>query len=79
MYSPESMTLGPGDSLDPLETAFILATVATRLAAAWIALQLYRRMRETRFAIVAFAVGVSAMFPLGELFGSDRLLVVQWM
>jgi signal transduction histidine kinase len=62
-----------------LEIAFILATAVSRLAAAWIALRLYRRRRETRFAIVAFAVGVSAMFPLGELFKADRLLVVQWL
>jgi signal transduction histidine kinase len=73
------MTFRTGDSLDPVETLFILATAATRLAAAWIALRLYRNMRETRFAIVAFAVGVSAMFPLGDLVDSDRLLVVQWL
>ena len=58
---------------------FILATAACCIAAAWIALRLYRRMRETRFAIVAFALGVSAMFPLGELVQADRLLVVQWL
>lgn len=59
-----------------METAFILATATTRLAAAWIALRLHRRMRETRFAIVAFVLGGSAMFPLGELVGVEKLPVV---
>ena len=59
-----------------METAFILATAATRLAAAWIALRLHRRRRETRFAIVAFVLGASATFPLGALFGVESLPVV---
>ncbi|MCB1019802.1 MAG: hypothetical protein H6509_04425 [Bryobacterales bacterium] len=62
-----------------METVFILATAISRLAAAWIALRLYRTVRQRRFAIVAFAVGVSAMFPLGELFGADKLLVAGWL
>ena len=68
-----------GDSLDPVETALVLATAATRLAAAWIALRLHRRIRETRFAIVAFVLGVSAMFPLGELAGVKQVLVSGWL
>jgi C4-dicarboxylate-specific signal transduction histidine kinase len=61
-----------------VETGFIVATAICLLAAAWIALRLHRRVRETRFAIVAFALGVCAMFPLGELARGDRLTVVQW-
>ena len=62
-----------------METAFILATAAARLAAAWIALRLHRSIRETRFAIVAFVLGVSAILPLGELAGVEQLLVVGWL
>ena len=59
-----------------METGFILATAITRLAAAWIALRLHKRVRETRFAIVAFVLGASAMFPLGELFRVEQIPVV---
>ena len=62
-----------------MQTVLILAAAASLLAAAMIAFRLYRRMRETRFAIVAFALGASAMFPLGELVNSERQLVVQWL
>jgi signal transduction histidine kinase len=73
------MTLRTGGSLDPVQTALILAAAASLLAAAVIAYRLYSRMRETRFAIVAFALGASAMFPLSELVNSEKQLVVQWL
>ncbi len=62
-----------------METVFILATALTRLAAAWIALRLHKRIRKTRFAIVAFVLGVSAMFPLGDLVSPERILVAGWL
>ena len=73
------MTARPDGSLVAVETILILATALSRLVAAWIALRLYRRVRETRFAIVAFVVGVSAMFPLGALVDTKRILVVGWL
>ncbi len=47
-----------------MEFTFILATSATRLAAAWIAWRLFHRSREWRFLMVTFVLAVTSVFPL---------------
>jgi signal transduction histidine kinase len=53
-----------------MDIALIIATSVIRLAAAWLALRLYRRTSEKRFATVAFVLAVTAAFPLIETLGS---------
>jgi len=56
----------------------ILATFAIRMAAALVALRLHRRSRETRFAIVTFALGVAAVIPFVELMNPAQNFFGEW-
>ena len=57
----------------------ILATFATHLAAAWLALRLYRRTREVRFAFITFVLASTANFPLLELANPPGSLASSWL
>jgi len=54
-----------------MDISLIIATSVIRLAAAWLALRLYRRTNEKRFATVSFVLAVTAAFPLVETVGSE--------
>ncbi len=62
-----------------MEFTLILATAATRLAAAWLAFRLHRRHRGRRFEIVAFVLAVTAAFPLIEQAGPENNLFDSWL
>ena len=62
-----------------MELGLILATFSIRMAAAWVALRLYRRSRETRFAIVTFALAVSALIPFVDLANPPQNFVGEWL
>ena len=57
----------------------ILATFAIRLAAAWLALRLYRRTREIRFAFITFVLATTANFPLLELANPPGSVASSWL
>lgn len=62
-----------------LQLSLILATFSIRMAAAWMALRLYRRSRELRFAIVTFALAVSALIPFFDLVNPPQDFVGEWL
>lgn len=66
-------------SVDSVELAIILATAATRIAAAWLAFRLHRRNREWRFGIVAFVLAVTAAFPIIEHADPEHSLLNSWL
>jgi len=57
----------------------ILATFAIRLAAAWLALRLYRRTREIRFAFITFVLAATANFPLLEVANPPGAVASTWL
>ncbi len=62
-----------------MEFGLIIATTAIRIAAAGLALRLFRRYREWRFAIVAFVLGVTAIFPYFEFVDPPRDFISEWL
>lgn len=62
-----------------MEFSFILATAATRIAAAWMAYRLHQQHRGRRFGIVAFVLAVTAAFPLIEYVSPSSSLVGSWL
>ncbi len=62
-----------------MEFAFILATSATRLAAAWIAWRLFHRHREYRFLMVTFVLGVTAVFPVLDVADPPSDFFKSWL
>ena len=62
-----------------MEFAFILATAATRIAAAWLAFRLHQQHRGRRFGIVAFVLAVTATFPLFEFVSPNSSLLGSWL
>jgi signal transduction histidine kinase len=65
--------------VDSVEFSFILATAATRLAAAWMAFRLHRQHPGQRFGIVAFVLAVTAAFPLIEYVSPSSSLLGSWL
>ncbi len=62
-----------------MEFSFILATAATRIAAAWLAFRLHQQHRGRRFGIVAFVLAVTAAFPLIEYASPNSSLLGSWL
>ncbi len=62
-----------------MEFTLILATAATRIAAAWLAFRLHRQHRGRRFGIVAFVLAVTAAFPLIEFISPSASLIGSWL
>lgn len=62
-----------------VEIALVLATSATRLAAAWMAYRLFRKLREWRFGIVTFVLAVTAAFPVLEIANEPEGFVEFWL
>lgn len=62
-----------------MEFTLILATAATRIAAAWLAFRLHQKHRGRRFGIVAFVLAVTAAFPLIEYISPSSSLAGSWL
>lgn len=62
-----------------MELALILATAATRIAAAWLAFRLHRRSSEWRFGIVASVLAVTAAFPIIEYADPQHGVLDSWL
>jgi two-component system NarL family sensor kinase len=62
-----------------VELALILATAATRIAAAWLAFRLHRRSSEWRFGIVASVLAVTAAFPIIEYADPQHGVLDSWL
>lgn len=62
-----------------MQFGLILATTAIRIAAAWLAFRLFRRFKEWRFAIVAFVLSVTAVFPYAEFVAPPTDMFREWL
>lgn len=82
MHSPEDPAYDRGDTLrleSHVELALILATSATRMAAAWIAWRLFRRHQEYRFLMVTFVLAVTAVFPILDVADPPSDFFKSWL